>query len=233
VRIAGGAISDRTAENLTRPDLPAGASAPRRRRWVLRTGLALFVAILVTPLAVAFSVWFVARENSTEPTNAIVVLGAAEFDGVPSPVLQARLAHALTLYQDKIAPYIVTVGGKRPGDLYTEAGVGVAWLHQHGVPLRRLVAVETGDDTLQSMRAVGRVFTARDWRTATVVTDPDHELRSRLMADDNGMSAQTNPTRTGPTVLSRQTQVNYIVRETGGILWYELVARWGFGSDSP
>jgi uncharacterized SAM-binding protein YcdF (DUF218 family) len=200
---------------------------------VFRTVVALLALIVAIPLGVALNVWWVARESSTTRTNAIVVLGAAQYDGVPSAVLEARLAHALTLYQDGIAPDIVTVGGKRPGDIYTEAGSGVAWLNQQGVPMRRLVAVPTGDDTLQSMQAVGKVFKRRGWHSATIVTDPDHELRSRIMADANGMSAVTNPTRSGPTVWSRQTQFNYIVRETGGILWYELAVRWGLGSDSP
>jgi uncharacterized SAM-binding protein YcdF (DUF218 family) len=124
-----------------------------------------------------------------------------------------------------VAPAIVTVGGKQPGDNYTEAEAGKLWLEHHGVPASRVVAVQEGRNTLQSMEAIGREYQQRGWHTAVIVTDPWHSLRSLTMASDNGIKGATSPTRGGPSVQTRDTQFNYIVRETGGLLWYGTLGR--------
>jgi uncharacterized SAM-binding protein YcdF (DUF218 family) len=205
------------------------AEPPRRRsgrRWVRRTVVLLLVLVIGTPLFAGFRVWWVARQDDRRHSDAIIVLGAAQYNGKPSAVLEWRLLHALKLYREGVAPHIVTVGGNRPGDNYTEAGTGKAWLNEHGVPNNRIVAVRSGSDTLQSMIDVGKEYKRQGWHTAVIVTDPWHALRSRTMADDNGIKAVTSPTRSGPTVGSRDTQFNYIVRETGGYLYYEFIGRW-------
>jgi uncharacterized SAM-binding protein YcdF (DUF218 family) len=122
----------------------------------------------------AVHIWLVAREDDRPHSDAIVVLGASQYNGVPSPVFAARLDHALGLYQEGIATHIVTVGGKEPGDNYTEAESGQAYLEQHGVPRRAIVADQTGRDTLESVRAVEATFEQRGWHTAVLVTDPWH-----------------------------------------------------------
>ena len=198
----------------------------RRRRWVRRIVWLLLLLIVATPLAAGAQVWYVARQDDRTHSDAIIVLGAAQFNGRPSAVLEWRLLHALKLYREGVAPAIVTVGGNQPGDTFTEAGTGKAWLNQHGVPNSHLVAVRSGTDTLQSMVAVGAEYRQRGWHSAVIVTDPWHALRSRTMARDNGIKAVTSPTRSGPTVGSRDTQFNYIVREAGGYLYYVLVGRW-------
>ncbi|MCO5992487.1 YdcF family protein [Actinoallomurus rhizosphaericola] len=209
---------------------PAGGGGrPRRRsrwRWVRRVVYLLLVLIIGTPLFAGFRVWYVARQDDHRRSDAIIVLGAAQYNGKPSAVLEWRLTHALKLYREGVAPHIVTVGGNRPGDNYTEAGTGKAWLNEHGVPNDRIVAVRSGSDTLQSMIDVGKEYKRQGWHTAVIVTDPWHALRSRTMADDNGIKAVTSPTRSGPTVGSRDTQFHYIVRETGGYLWYVFIGRW-------
>ena len=197
-----------------------------RRRWGRRIVCLLFLLIIGTPLIAGFRVWYVARQDDRTHTDAIIVLGAAQFNGRPSPVLEWRLEHALKLYREGVAPDIVTVGGNRPGDRYTEAGTGKRWLNLHGVPDDRLVAVRSGSDTLQSMIDVGKTYKLRGWHSGVIVTDPWHALRSRTMARDNGIKAVSSPTRSGPTVGSRDTQVHYIARETGGYLYYVLVGRW-------
>lgn len=202
---------------------------PRRRspwRWVRRTFYLVMALVVGTPLAAGCYVWYVAREDVRTHSDAIIVLGAAQFNGTPGDVLAWRLRHALSLYNDGVAKHILTVGGNRPGDNYTEAGSGKAWLNQHGVPESNLVAVRTGSDTLQSMVAAGKEFRKLHWHTAVIVTDPPHALRSRTMARANGISAVTSPTRSGPTVYSRDTQLHYIVRETGGYLYFQLYGRW-------
>lgn len=202
---------------------------PRRRtpwRWVVRTFYLVIALLVGTPLAAGFYVWYVAREDVRTHSDAILVLGAAQFNGTPGDVLAWRLRHALNLYNTGVAKRIVTVGGNQPGDKFTEAGSGKAWLKQHGVPQSRLVAVPTGSDTLQSMIAVGSEFRKLKWHTAVIVTDPPHALRSRTMARANGIQAVTSPTRSGPMVYSRDTQFHYIVRETGGYLYFQLYGRW-------
>jgi uncharacterized SAM-binding protein YcdF (DUF218 family) len=133
--------------------------------------------------------------------------------------------HALKLYDKGVAPAIVTVGGKRPGDNFTEAATGRRWLATHGVPASKVVEVSTGYDTLTSLEAIGHRYRELKWHTAVIVTDPWHSLRSQAMAADNGIKAAVSPTRSGPSVQTRDTQFHYIVRETGGYLWYVTAGR--------
>ena len=186
------------------------------------------VAIVVAVIAVtAFRVWWVARQDQRPHSDAIVVLGASQYNGRPSEVLQARLEHALQLWRDKVAPVVITVGGRQPGDQYTEAGSGERWLHDHGVPTSHLVAVATGSDTLSSMKAVATVMHQRSWKSAVIVTDPWHSLRSETMAQDQGLTVATSPARSGPANGSRETEVRYVVRETGAYLYYRIFGKSG------
>ncbi|HEX5495741.1 MAG TPA: YdcF family protein [Mycobacteriales bacterium] len=186
---------------------------------------AVALAALLVVGGTALRVWQVARQDHRPRSDAILVLGASQFDGRPSEVLLFRLEHALELWREGVAPRIVTVGGNQPGDRFTEAGSGVRWLAEHGVPEPNLVAVEEGNDTLQSVRAVARVFVKRDWRSVVIVTDPWHSLRSLRMARDVGLDATTSPTRAGPAVRTRGTELRYIARETAAYLFYRLFHR--------
>jgi uncharacterized SAM-binding protein YcdF (DUF218 family) len=197
----------------------------RVRKWTVRVALVLLGVILLTPPALAARVWYQARLDERPPSDAIIVLGAAQYNGVPSPTLEWRLRHALTLYDDKVAPAIVTVGGKQPDDNFTEADTGKRWLVRHGVPSSQVVAVPEGRNTLQSMEAIGREYRRRGWHSAVIVTDPWHSLRSLTMASDNGIKGATSPTRSGPSVQTRDIQFKYIVRETAGLLWYSTLGR--------
>ncbi|WP_306371648.1 YdcF family protein, partial [Nocardiopsis sp. CC223A] len=200
---------------------PRPAPRPRRRRrlrlrWIIT---ALLLTALALPPATWGWVWYTARQDDRAVTDAIVVLGASQYNGVPSPVFEARLRHAQVLYLDGVAPMIVTVGGKLPGDNYTEAAAGRNWLIEVGIPADRIIAVEEGSDTLQSVRAVSEVFADNDWDEATLVSDPWHSLRSKVMASDHGIDSGTSPSRSGPAVIERRTQLWYITRETAS-LWY-------------
>lgn len=183
-------------------------------------GLAL-ILVLVT----ATRVWWFARQDDRRVSDAIVVLGAAQFDGRPSSVFTARLVHARDLWKDDVAPRIITVGGNRAGDRFTEATAGRRWLTQHGVPAGRIVAVGTGIDTLTSVEAVDAAMQQRGWSTAVVVTDPWHALRTRTMASDQGIDVAMSPTRQGPAVRQRSTEFRYIARETLAYLYYKALKR--------
>jgi uncharacterized SAM-binding protein YcdF (DUF218 family) len=192
-------------------------------RLVRRLVLAVVLLALLVVGGTATSIWWVARGDDRTPSDAIVVLGASQFDGRPSSVLQARLEHAKALYEQDVAPVVVTVGGGRPGDRFTEAEAGARYLRAGGIS--DVVAVGEGGNTLQSLEAVQRLFAERGWSTAVVVTDPWHSLRSRAMAKDAGIDARTSPTRSGPSVRTRETQLRYIARETGAYLYYRVLGR--------
>jgi uncharacterized SAM-binding protein YcdF (DUF218 family) len=132
------------------------------------------------------------------------------------------LDHAVSLYKHNVAPTIVTVGGREPGDAYTEASAGKDYLAKHGVPRSAVIAVPTGRDTLQSLRAVHSTFASNSWKSAVLVTDPWHELRARTMARDEGITAYTSPARSGPAVAGTGVELRYITRETGAYIYYEL-----------
>ncbi|WP_107983330.1 YdcF family protein [Rhodococcus sp. OK519] len=209
------------------PDL-SSRPVPRRSfgagvaRWITRLVAGAVLIGLVLVGGTALRVWQVARVTDTTTADAIVVLGAAQYDGTPSSVFEARLDQARKLYEQGVAPAIVTVGGKQEGDEYTEAASGKTYLMDQGVPGGAIVAVEEGSDTLLSVEAVSREMGARGMHSAVLVSDPWHSLRTRTMARDAGLDAWTAPTRQGPAVMTRESQVHGIVRETGALLWYQL-----------
>jgi len=196
-----------------------------KRAVQVTLGLALGAAIAVGYVAV--HVWWVARHDDRPRSDAIVVLGASQYNGRPSAVFAARLDHAKALYDAHVAPRIITVGGKQPGDVFTEARAGQNYLVAHGVPADAILPVESGRDTLQSVRAVSDTFEGRGWHSAVIVTDPWHCLRARTMARDEGIVAETSPERTGPATDSRRTEVRYIWRETVAYIYYSI-----FGNDN-
>jgi uncharacterized SAM-binding protein YcdF (DUF218 family) len=194
-------------------------------RWAARTLAALIVLVLLALVVTAGRIWWVARHDDRRTSDVIVVLGAAQFDGRPSSIFTARLDHAAELWEDDVAPRVITVGGKRAGDRFTEAAAGKTWLADHGVPADRVVAVEAGTDTLSSVRAVAEKMREEGWQTAVIVTDPWHSLRTRSMARDEGIDAVTSPTRQGPAVRTRGTELRYIARETLAYLYFLVFRR--------
>lgn len=203
------------------------AGARRRPlRWVWR-GVAVFlVGVFLVFGVTAYRVWQVARDDDRRQVDAIVVLGASQYDGRPSRIFAARLRHAQQLYDEKVAKRIVTVGGGAPGDRFTEAEAGARFLRSRGVPASAVQAIGEGRDTLQSLQAARR---ALDLESVVLVTDPWHSLRSRRIAADLGFAASTSPARTGPVVRNRATQVRYILRESGAYLYYRVFGRGGRG----
>ena len=189
---------------------------------VTRLVLALVLAAVLLVAATAGAIWWTARHDDRPTSDAIVVLGSAQYNGVPSSIFEARLEHALDLWNAGVAPVIVTVGGKADGDQFTEAEAGARYLSQAGVPDEALLPVPEGVDTLESMRSVSTAFDERGWTTAVLVTDPWHAMRTQRMAEDAGIEATTSPTRQGPSVYSRTTQIKYILRETAAYLLYRV-----------
>ena len=193
-------------------------------RWARRLVSALVLGVLLVLLGTAASIWWTARQDDRPESDVIVVLGAAQFDGEPSSVFKARLQHARALYEEGVAPVVVTVGGGQPGDRTTEAEAGAAFLRARDVDV---LAVPEGRNTLQSMQAVEDLMGQEGWETAVLVTDPWHALRTRTMARDSGIDAESSPTRAGPSVRTRGTQARYIARETLAYLYYKALGRSG------
>ncbi|WP_456605912.1 YdcF family protein [Blastococcus sp. SYSU DS0617] len=181
---------------------------------------AAVLASLLLVAATALAIWWTARQDARPPSDAIVVLGSAQYNGVPSSIFEARLEHARALYEAGVAPVVVTVGGKAAGDAFTEAEAGRDYLAAGGISADALLAVPEGVDTLQSMRVVSDAFAERGWSTAVLVTDPWHAMRAERMAEDAGIAAESSPTRQGPAVQTRVTQFRYILRETAAYLLY-------------
>jgi uncharacterized SAM-binding protein YcdF (DUF218 family) len=187
-----------------------------------RVAGAAVLAFVLLVTSTALAIWWNARQDSRPASDAIVVLGSAQYNGVPSSIFEARLEHALTLYEGGVAPVIVTVGGRAAGDEFTEAEAGREYLADSGVPDDALLAVPEGVDTLESMRVVSSAFGERGWSSAVLVTDPWHAMRAERMAEDSGIEAESSPTRQGPAVQTRGTQFRYILRETAAYLLYRV-----------
>jgi len=164
------------------------------RRVALVVGLLLVAYYLVT----LFQVWRAAEDDDRSKTQAIIVLGAAQYDGRPTDVFKARLDHAHELWKAGVAPTIVVTGGGQPGDRYTEAGAGAEYLHELGVPDTAIQRETTSRSSWESLTASARFLQDEGITRVTLVSDPFHMLRLRLIAEDLGFDAVTSPTRTSP-----------------------------------
>ena len=162
-------------------------------------GALILLGIFVLYIAVTFvQVWQAARRDGARPSDAIVVLGAAQFDGRPSAVFRARLDHAADLYDEGIAPLIVVTGGKQEGDRFTEAAAGAEYLHTRGVPDESILRETTSRSSWESLSASARFLEERGITRVVLVSDPFHALRIEAIADELGLDAVSSPTRTSP-----------------------------------
>ena len=181
-------------------------------RRLLKIGLGL-VALIGVYLGVTFvQVWFAARHDHARPAQAIVVFGTAQYNGTPSPVLAARLDHAVDLYHRKLAPVVVVTGGNQPGDRFTEASASADYLLRHGVPDSSILREVSGTTSWQSLAAAASFLSDRQIRDVLLVSDPFHSYRIAAMAGELGLTGHTSPTRTSP--IRGLTETEYMVRET-------------------
>jgi len=186
----------------------------------------LLLLVIVIPLFVLGKTWFAANNPTIRNGDVIVVLGAAQLDGRPGLVLEARLTEAKRIYELGLAKKIITVGGGAPGDRTTEAAAGRIWLMQNGVKYANLKAIEVGRDTLSSTKAYAAELRARKIKNVIIVTDPLHCLRSMTMANDLGLIATCSPVQGGPNALEK-SGFKYLIREAGAYLAYITLGRHG------
>lgn len=192
-------------------DGPPRPARRRRRHLVVRLLFAV-LALAATYVLVTFAQVYRAKDHDeARPADAIIVLGAAQYDGRPSPVLQDRLDHALELYEAGLAHEIVLTGGRQTGDRFTEATTGYNYLRDQGVPDEALLKEIGGTNTYESLAAAARFLRARGDTDVVLVTDGYHAFRVGAIAEDLGLDAAVSPTATR---LGGADELRQIARET-------------------
>jgi uncharacterized SAM-binding protein YcdF (DUF218 family) len=206
---------------------PAPPAEAGRRRWWRRPLLAagILLGLLVFYVGVTFvQVWQASRHDGAAPAEAIVVLGAAQYNGRPSPALESRLEHALELYRRRLAPLVVVTGGRQEGDRFTEATVGYNYLRAHGVPDQAIRKEVQGHTTYESLAATARFLRTEGVDRVILVSGPAHSKRLDDIADAVGLDAVISPADGSASLRS-------LVRETvavsiGRVLGYRRLERF-------
>lgn len=187
--------------------------SPRRVFRIAARVVAAIVGLVVLYLAVTLGqVWWTSRRDQARPTEAIVVLGAAQYNGRPSPVLRARLDHAADLWRRHLAPLIVVTGGRQPGDRFTEASASADYLITHGVPDAQILREVSGRTTWESLAAAARFLRQRGIDKVLLVSDPFHSERLIAVAGELSLHGYASPTRTSP--IRGWSALPYFGRET-------------------
>jgi vancomycin permeability regulator SanA len=177
-------------------------------------GIVLLVVVLY--LALTFGqVWIATRQDDVRPAQAIVVLGAAQYNGRPSPVLEGRLRHVADLYERDIAPLVVVTGGSRQGDNFTEAAASASWLSNNGVPGGAVERETTGSTSYESLAATARFLAERGVTDVVLVSDPFHAYRIGAIGGEVGMDAMVSPTPYSP--IDGAEQWRHLLRETAAV----------------
>jgi uncharacterized SAM-binding protein YcdF (DUF218 family) len=195
----------------------------RRVRWLI---LAVVLALIAYPAWIGFQVWDQSRDDENHSADAIVVLGAAQYDGTPSPVFKARLDHAVYLYEQDFSNVVIVTGGKQKGDRFTEAEAGSNYLVDQGIPSDAIMQEENGKSTLQSMRNVKELTEGGDIESLLLVSDPLHSERIKRIAHDLGFKESYASWASYQELnRSRATKAKELVREVGAIFVYEFFDR--------
>lgn len=201
--------------------MASGGTRPMTRD-LLRLGLAVAVGLALVVGYATYRIWEQGARDERRPAGAIVVLGAAQYDGRPSPVYRARLDHAVRLWQEGWAPLLIVTGGKQPGDRTTEAAVGRAYAIARGVDPDRILSEDAGRTTLESLRNVARLLRQHGIRDAIFVSDPTHMLRVLRIARDEGVVAWGSPTPASPVARDPERRLRATVHELGALALYFL-----------
>jgi uncharacterized SAM-binding protein YcdF (DUF218 family) len=186
-----------------------------RAPWSVRRLAVGGIRLLVVAWLLSLSgvlIW--GTREGARPSDAIVVLGAAQYDGRPSPVLKARLDHALALWNRGLAPHVILTGGRGAGDTTTEAAVGRVYMMRHGVPDSVLLLENEGRSTAESLGGVAELLTARQLGEVILVSDPFHMMRLQILSWRHHLRAVPSPTQTSPISANRMESLGYILSES-------------------
>lgn len=211
-----------------------GGRRIRSRRSVAGDVLLVVAVAAVISSGIAayatFRIWAQGFTDEARPADAIVVLGAAQYDGTPSPVFRSRIEHAVALWKDGMAPWFVVTGGSAAGDRTTEAAAARDYAIERGVPVEAITGEDRGTNTLSSMRALRELFAERGIRSAIFVSDRGHMLRVLRLASDLGIRAYGSPAEDSPSDATIASRTRATLHELGALGWYFLVDQDRAGS---
>lgn len=182
---------------------------------LVKVALAVVFLLLAYVAFTFVQVWLASRRDDARPAQAIVVLGAAQFNGKPSSILRARLDHAYDLYARKLAPVIVVTGGKQPGDVYTEAAASAEYLQGKGVPDENILREVDGRNSWESLAAASQFLKERGIHRVLLVSDPFHSYRINAIASELGLNGHPSPTHTSP--ITGVSVARHLLRETAAV----------------
>jgi len=187
-------------------------------RWAFRIIFGI-VGLVVLYVGITFAqVWWAGRQDNTSPSSAIVVMGAAQWNGVPSPILKGRLDHAADLYKRGVAPVIVVTGGKQQGDKVTQGYSGYQYLRDKSIPESAIKVEVGGTNSFEELSASAVIVKQAGLGTnIVIVTDPYHAFRAQSIAGELGLDAHVSPTTTN-------SSLNQLVRETGAVSIGRLIS---------
>lgn len=219
-RTKGADAADRSGADALVHDYRAKGTVRVARRWsagrVIGLALGGLAALAVLYyLGTLVQVLHTGGSYGADDADAIMVMGAAQYDGRPSPQLAARLDHAAALWETDVAPLVVVTGGNIPGDRFTEAEASADYLVDRGVPESAIVVVGEGNTTYESVAASAPVMEQNGIERVVLVTDPYHALRSRLIVDDAGFDVDVAATPT--SVVTGWSSFERSVIEAGGV----------------
>ena len=194
------------------------------RSALLLTVGACIALISYVGIAAASLIWS-GSHRDTKAVDAIVVMGAAQYDGVPSPLLASRLQHALELWKQKQAPVIAVTGGKRVGDRFTEGATSRRWLTDRGVPAADIIVESVGHSTWESIENLAPLLNDANVQSVVVVSSSWHVQRAELSLEELGFRAHSSASPNG--VLSGPSEKSKLIREIGGVSLGRII---GFGT---
>jgi len=188
----------------------------------------LFVFLVILGIILLAFVWVFAQIfltrciDNAEKADAIAVLGAAEYAGRPSPVFEARLNHAFDLYKKEMAPFIITTGGKFPGEKLSEGEVGAKYLAAKNIPSEKILIDKDSLTTKQSIARIKEIAEAKNLKKIILVSDPFHMYRAKVIAEDLGMEVTLSPTRESPIKENTLLEFKYMAREMTLVILHML-----------
>ncbi len=193
----------------------------RQSHWIIRTLVVASIGVAAFLVFVSSQILTESHKQELHPADAIVVFGAAQYDGHPSPVFRARLDHAFELFQRGLAPTVLTTGGSGADPSYSEGGVGHDYLVHRGIPESRVIAETQGADTAQSAERLGVIMRANHMHSCIAVSDAYHVFRIRKLLEHEGIRVYVSP-RPGSRPHSLWQQGVALLRESASFMLWKL-----------